>query len=127
MGLYDMVLVKENHIIAAGSIGAAIRWARESAPGVLVEIEVESPDEFREALDLKPDVIMLDEFTLVDMRAAVATRNAAHSATRLEASGGINIGNVREFAATGVDYISVGALTKHVNAIDLSLRFAPDV
>jgi nicotinate-nucleotide pyrophosphorylase (carboxylating) len=127
MGLYDMVLVKENHIIAAGSIGAAIRWARESAPGVPVEIEVESPDEFREALDMKPDVILLDEFTLADMRAAVATRNAAHSTTRLEASGGIDLGNVREYAVTGVDYISVGALTKHVNAIDLSLRFAPDV
>ncbi len=127
MGLYDMVLIKENHIIAAGSISAAIRRARETAPGVPVEIEVESPDEFREALEMKPDVILLDEFTLLDMRAAVARRNAAHSATRLEASGGVDLGNIREIAATGIDYISVGALTKHVSAIDLSLRFAPDL
>jgi nicotinate-nucleotide pyrophosphorylase (carboxylating) len=126
MGLHDMVLVKENHIIAAGSISAAIRQARASAPGIPVEIEVESLQEFREALDMKPDVIMLDEFTPVDMRTAVAARNSAGSATRIEASGGIDLGGIRAIAATGIDYISVGALTKHVNAIDLSLRFAPD-
>jgi nicotinate-nucleotide pyrophosphorylase (carboxylating) len=126
MGLHDMVLVKENHIIAAGSISAAIRQARASAPGIPVEIEVESLEEFREALGVKPDVIMLDEFTSADMRTAVAERNKAQSATRIEASGGIDIGSIREIAATGIDYISVGALTKHVNAIDLSLRFAPE-
>ncbi|MEO8307411.1 MAG: carboxylating nicotinate-nucleotide diphosphorylase [Pseudomonadota bacterium] len=126
MGLHDMVLVKENHIIAAGSISAAIRRARESASGVPVEIEVETLQEFREALVVQPDVILLDEFTAADMRTAVAERNAAKSATRIEASGGIDIGNIRAVAASGIDFISVGALTKHVNAIDLSLRFAPD-
>ena len=124
MGLHDMVLVKENHIIAAGSISAAIRQARASAPGIPVEIEVESLEEFREALGMKPDVIMLDEFTPADMRTAVAERNAVRSATRIEASGGIDLGSIRAIAATGIDYISVGALTKHVNAIDLSLRFS---
>jgi nicotinate-nucleotide pyrophosphorylase (carboxylating) len=126
MGLHDMVLVKENHIIAAGSISAAIRRARAAAPGIPVEIEVESLPEFREALGMKPDVIMLDEFTQADMRTAVAERKAAHSDTKIEASGGIDLGSIRAIAATGIDYISVGALTKHVNAIDLSLRFAPD-
>jgi nicotinate-nucleotide pyrophosphorylase (carboxylating) len=126
MGLHDMVLVKENHIIAAGSISAAIRQARASAPGIPVEIEVESLAEFREALGMKPDVILLDEFTQADMRTAVSERNAAKSATRIEASGGIDIGTIRAIAATGIDYISVGALTKHVSAIDLSLRFAPE-
>ena len=126
MGLHDMVLIKENHIIAAGTISAAIRQARASAPGIPVEVEVESLGEFREALGMKPDVIMLDEFTQADMRIAVSERNAAKSATRIEASGGINIGNIHAIAATGIDYISVGALTKHVNAIDLSLRFAPE-
>jgi nicotinate-nucleotide pyrophosphorylase (carboxylating) len=91
-----------------------------------VEIEVESLEEFREALGMKPDVIMLDEFTPADMRTAVAERNAARSATRIEASGGIDLGSIRAIAATGIDYISVGALTKHVNAIDLSLRFSAD-
>ena len=126
MGLHDMVLIKENHIIAAGSISAAIHRARTSAPGIPVEIEVESLQEFSEALGMKPDVIMLDEFTATDMRTAVNERNAASSATRIEASGGVDIGNIRAIAATGIDYISVGALTKHVNAIDLSLRFSPD-
>lgn len=126
MGLHDMVLVKENHIIAAGSIDAAIRRAREVAPGIPVEIEVESLEEFREALPMKPDVIMLDEFTPADMQAAVKERNEAHSATRLEASGGVDLGSIRAIAATGIDFISVGALTKHLRAIDLSLRFAPE-
>jgi nicotinate-nucleotide pyrophosphorylase (carboxylating) len=75
---------------------------------------------------MKPDVILLDEFTAADMRTAVNERNAANSATRIEASGGIDLGSIRAIAATGIDYISVGALTKHVNAIDLSLRFSPD-
>lgn len=126
MGLHDMVLIKENHIVAAGSISAAIHRARASAPGIPVEVEVESLQEFREALGMKPDVILLDEFTAADMRTAVNERNAANSATRIEASGGIDLGSIRAIAATGIDYISVGALTKHVNAIDLSLRFSPD-
>jgi nicotinate-nucleotide pyrophosphorylase (carboxylating) len=123
MGLHDMVLVKENHIIAAGSIAAAIRAARSSSPGVPVEIEVESLAEFRAALRASPDVIMLDEFSHADMRAAVAERNAATDAVRIEASGGLNLANIRPVAELGIDYISVGALTKHLHAIDLSLRF----
>lgn len=123
MGLYDMVLLKENHIIAAGSITAAIAAARANTPGIPVEIEVESLDEFREALRAGPDVIMLDEFSLADMRTAVAERNAATAGVRIEASGGLSLGSIRAVAEAGIDYISIGALTKHLNAIDLSLRF----
>jgi nicotinate-nucleotide pyrophosphorylase (carboxylating) len=126
MGLHDMVLVKENHVIAAGSVTAAIRHAREIAKGVPVEVEVETLEEFREALAMKPDVIMLDDFSKDDMKVAVAGRNAAHSPTRLEASGGVELGNIRAIAATGIDFISVGAITKHISAIDLSLRFAQE-
>jgi len=123
LGLYDMVLIKENHVIAAGGVAAAITAARAASPGVPVEVEVESLAEFRVALALNPDVIMLDEFTLADLRIAVAERNAARSPTRVEVSGGVTLANVRELAATGIDFISVGALTKHVRAADLSLRF----
>ena len=123
MGLYDMVLLKENHIIAAGSITAAVAGARATSPGIPVEIEVESLGEFREALASRPDVIMLDEFSLADMRTAVAERNAATSGVRIEASGGLSLASVRTVAEAGIDYISIGALTKHLNAIDLSLRF----
>jgi len=122
LGLYDMVLIKENHIVAAGSISAAIAAARRTAPGVKVEIEVESLTELEEALAAGPDIVMLDDFSLDDMRTAVA-RNRAHGRpVALEASGGISLQTVREIAQTGVDFISVGALTKHVRAIDLSLR-----
>ncbi len=123
MGLYDMVLVKENHIIAAGSIAAAVDAARSSSPGVPVEVEVESLTEFRAALSAAPDVIMLDEFSHADMRMAVAERNAASNTVRIEASGGLNLESIRSVAALGIDYISIGALTKHLRAIDLSLRF----
>jgi nicotinate-nucleotide pyrophosphorylase (carboxylating) len=123
MGLYDMVLVKENHIIAAGSMRAAIAAARAGSPGIPVEIEVETLAEFREALAAGPDVIMLDEFSHADMRAAVAERNAASSAIRIEASGGLNLQSIRAVAEAGIDCISIGSLTKHLHAIDLSLRF----
>jgi nicotinate-nucleotide pyrophosphorylase (carboxylating) len=123
MGLYDMVLLKENHIIAAGSITAAVAAARSVSPGVPVEIEVESLGEFREALMATPDVIMLDEFSLQDMRTAVAERNALASGVRIEASGGLTLAAIRTVAESGIDYISIGSLTKHLNAIDLSLRF----
>jgi nicotinate-nucleotide pyrophosphorylase (carboxylating) len=123
LGLYDMVLVKENHIIAAGSIAAAIAAARSRNPGIAIEIEVESLAEFREALTAAPDVIMLDEFNHADMRAAVAQRNASAAGVRLEASGGMNLQTIRAVAETGIDFISVGALTKHLHATDLSLRF----
>ncbi len=88
-----------------------------------MEIEVESLPEFREALAAKPDVIMLDEFSLADMRTAVAERNAATSGVRIEASGGLTLASIRAVAEAGIDYISIGSLTKHLNAIDLSLRF----
>jgi len=117
IGLYDGVLIKENHIIAAGSIGAAIRAARELTP-VPVEVEVESMQEFMEAAAAKPDRIMLDNFSLEDM-AAVVKLNVG---IELEASGNIGLDNIREIAETGVDYISIGALTKNVRAVDLSMR-----
>lgn len=117
IGLYDGVLIKENHIIAAGSIGAAIRAARELTP-VPVEVEVESMQEFLEAVAAKPDRIMLDNFSLEDMAAAVKL----NVGIELEASGNIDLNNIRSIAETGVDYISIGALTKNVRAVDLSMR-----
>jgi nicotinate-nucleotide pyrophosphorylase (carboxylating) len=123
IGLYDMVLVKENHIVAAGGIAAALLQARAAAPGIPVEIEVETLEEFRAALAAAPDVIMLDEFDVPTMREAVALNRSAGSRVKLEASGGIDLDTVRRIAATGVDYISVGSLTKHLHATDLSLRF----
>jgi nicotinate-nucleotide pyrophosphorylase (carboxylating) len=125
LGLYDRVLIKENHIMAAGSIAAAIRTARSHHAGVEVEVEVESLLEFRQALAEAPDYIMLDEFSLEDMRAAVAERKASGSRVKLEASGGVSLESLGQIAATGVDFISIGALTKHLHAIDLSLRFQP--
>jgi len=122
MGLYDRVLIKENHIAAAGSITGAIAAARGSAPQVSVEIEVESLSEMAEAVNARPDIIMLDDFSLPDLQAAV-TLNRAHGAKALlEASGSVSLETVRAIAETGVDYISVGSLTKHVRAVDLSMR-----
>lgn len=123
MGLYDAVLIKENHIAAAGSISAAIARAR-STTKAWVEVEVENVAELQEALAARPDVIMLDEFSLEAMRAAVLTARAAATGVKLEASGGVSLERVREIAATGVDYISIGSITKHVRAIDLAMRFA---
>ncbi len=123
IGLYDMVLIKENHIMAAGSIAVAIATARSSAPGIPVEIEVETLAEFRAALAAGPDVIMLDEFDDAAMREAVALNRASGNPAKLEASGGVDFDTVRRIAATGVDYISIGSLTKHLRATDLSLRF----
>ncbi len=118
-GLYDAVLIKENHIRAAGSIATAITAARAIAGKRMIEIEVENLTEFETALAAKPDRIMLDELSIDDMRRAVAL-NAGK--VELEISGGVSIERLPELAAIGVDYISVGALTKHVRAIDLSLR-----
>jgi nicotinate-nucleotide pyrophosphorylase (carboxylating) len=123
LGLYDRVLIKENHIVAAGSIPAAIRAARRNSPGTEVEVEVETLQEFAIALAEAPDYIMLDELSLDDMRTAVTQRNAAGSRARLEASGSVDLHSLVQIAATGVDFVSIGALTKHVHAIDLSLRF----
>lgn len=118
IGLYDGVLIKENHIIAAGSIVNAIRSARELT-SVPVEVEVESMQEFQQAVAAKPDRIMLDNFSFEDMVAAVKLNAGA---IELEASGNIGLDNIRGIAETGVDYISIGALTKHVRAVDLSMR-----
>ncbi|MGH8494527.1 MAG: carboxylating nicotinate-nucleotide diphosphorylase [Gammaproteobacteria bacterium] len=127
MGLYDAMLIKENHIAAAGGIAAALDEARRNAPGRPVEIEVESLAQLEEALDAGADWILLDNFSLDELRRAVglARKRSAGTgpAVRLEASGGVDLTTAREIAATGVDFLSVGALTKHVRAVDLSLRF----
>ena len=124
MGLYDGILVKENHIMAAGSISAAVAAARATGSRVPVEVEVESLEELRQALDAGADMALLDEFSLDNLRAAVAM-NRAHprGPMQLEASGGITFESLRPIAETGVDFISVGSLTKHVRAVDLSMRF----
>lgn len=119
IGLFDAVLIKENHILAAGGIKQAINQARSLYSDVMVEIEVETLKEFHEALAEGPDRIMLDNFTLDDMRAAVQINDGQ---TELEASGNVSLETVREIAETGVDFISVGSLTKNINAIDLSMR-----
>lgn len=122
MGLHDMILIKENHIATAGSVSAAIAAARASAAGVKIEIEVENLTEFEEALVAGPDIILVDEFSLADMRTAVARNRASARPVEIEASGGVSLQTVRAIAETGVDFISVGAITKSVKAIDLSLR-----
>ena len=119
MGLYDAVLIKENHIAAAGSIAAAVRRARALHPDLLVETEVEDFTELREALAAGADRIMLDEFELHELAQAVAE---AGGRVPLEVSGSVALERVRAIAETGVDYVSIGALTKNVRAIDLSMR-----
>ncbi|MBS1200585.1 MAG: nicotinate-nucleotide pyrophosphorylase [Proteobacteria bacterium] len=123
LGLYDGILIKENHIAAAGSIRAAVEAARRLSSAAPVEVEVETLEELREALDARADIVMLDDFTLEAMREAVAMNRAHRSPAKLEASGGVDLTTVRTIAETGVDYISVGSITKHVRAIDLSMRF----
>ena len=124
IGLFDVILVKENHIAAAGSITNAVRAARSVAAKVLLEVEVENLAQLREALDAKVDRILLDNFSLDDMRAAVQTSRAHTNArTELEASGNMSLETLRAVAETGVDFVSVGGLTKHVRAVDLSMRF----
>jgi nicotinate-nucleotide pyrophosphorylase (carboxylating) len=122
MGLYDRVLVKENHIAAAGSIAAAVAKARTLSPSLLVEVETENLDEVARALAAQCDVIMLDEFSLEDMRRAVALNRASPRPAKVEASGGVSLERLAAIAATGVDFISIGGLTKHVQAVDISLR-----
>lgn len=121
IGLYDAFLIKENHIAACGGIAEAITAAHRIAPGKPVEIEVESLDELNQALAAGADIVMLDELSLDDMRTAV-TLTAGRA--KLEASGGINDTTLRTIAETGVDYISIGTLTKDVRAVDLSMRLS---
>jgi nicotinate-nucleotide pyrophosphorylase (carboxylating) len=124
MGLFDGILIKENHIVAAGSIANAVSAAKSSGAQVPVEVEVENMSELRQAIDAGADIAMLDEFSLQAMREAVALNAVAPKPLKLEASGGITTASIREIAETGVDYISVGSISKHVRAIDLSMRFA---
>jgi nicotinate-nucleotide pyrophosphorylase (carboxylating) len=121
IGLFDAFLIKENHIAACGGIAQAIQTAHSIAPGKPVEVEVESLDELRQALDAGADIIMLDELNLDEMRQAVAITAGR---AKLEASGGINDSTLRAVAETGVDYISIGTLTKDIKAVDLSMRLS---
>ncbi|WP_303907640.1 carboxylating nicotinate-nucleotide diphosphorylase [Thiohalomonas denitrificans] len=121
IGLYDGILIKENHIAAAGSVEAAVMKAREEAPaGVAVEVEVETLEQIAEALESGADILLLDNMEPERLREAVRL-NAGRA--RLEASGGITLKTIRAVAETGVDYISIGALTKDIRAVDLSMRF----
>jgi len=125
IGLYDAILIKENHIASAGSIGAAVNAARDLRAGMPVEVEVESIGELREALAVKAERMLLDNFSIELLEEAVGVnREEGDPCAELEASGGVSIDQVPAIAATGVDYISIGALTKNVRAIDLSMRFA---
>jgi nicotinate-nucleotide pyrophosphorylase (carboxylating) len=123
IGLFDAILVKENHIIASGGITAAVSEARRLNPGVLVEVEVESLAQAAEAFAARADRLLLDNFPLPRLREAVRLRDEQSTATGLEASGGITLANIREVATTGVDFISIGDITKNLHAVDLSLRF----
>mgnify|MGYP001824550352 FL=1 len=121
VGLYDGILIKENHIAAAASIEAAVRRARETNPGMPVEIEVENEPEVIAALDAAADRLLLDNFSIEELRQAV---DLVAGRASLEASGGITLDNIRDIAATGVDFISVGALTKDIQATDYSMIFS---
>jgi nicotinate-nucleotide pyrophosphorylase (carboxylating) len=124
IGLFDAILIKENHIHSAGSIAAAVSTAHRIHPGLPVEVEVESIDELRESLAVGVNRMLLDNFSLDMLAKAVAVNRAeGHPPAELEASGGITLDELHSVAATGVDFISVGALTKNIRAIDLSMRF----
>jgi len=120
-GLYDGVLIKENHIMAAGSITSAVTKMRPLAQGRLIEVETESMVELQEALDAGADIIMLDNFSLPQIKEAVALNQGQ---AKLEVSGNVALDGLRALAETGVDFISTGAMTKHVRAVDLSMRFS---
>jgi len=123
LGLFDAILIKENHIMAAGSIALAVAGARASAAGVSVEVEVENLEELRQAIAAGADIAMLDEFPLEAMREAVAINRGSPHPLKLEASGSVTKETIRAIALTGVDFVSVGSITKHVHAVDLSMRF----
>lgn len=125
IGLFDAILVKENHIAAAGSIAAAVAEARRINSKVMLEVEVENLDELQQALAAKVDRILIDNFSNEDLKTAVRiTRAHQNAGIELEASGNMSLETLRSVAETGVDFISVGGLTKHVRAVDLSMRFA---
>lgn len=120
MGLFDMYLIKENHIIACGGIPQAVKKAQELNPGIKIEVEVENLEELETAIQAGADIVMLDNFDYQMMLDAVKLNNHR---VQLEISGNVDINTIARFAETGVDFISVGALTKHVRAMDLSMRF----
>ncbi len=129
MGLFDGILIKENHIMAAGSIALAVAQAKALADtrrSVPVEVEVETIEELQQAIKAGADIALLDEFTLPQLQQAVSLNRAAPRPLKIEASGGISLENIRQIAETGVDFISVGSITKHVRAVDLSMRFEWD-
>jgi nicotinate-nucleotide pyrophosphorylase (carboxylating) len=121
IGLYDAILIKENHIIGAGGIAEAVQAARFNSPELAVEVEVENLEELQQAMAAQVERVLLDNFSLEQLKQAVSINN--HQ-LELEASGNVTLNNIAEIAATGVDYISTGALTKDVRAIDLSMRFS---
>ena len=123
MGLFDGILIKENHIMAAGSIVRAVAAAKSSGTKVPVEVEVESLDELEQAIAAGADIALLDDFSLEDLAEAVTINRSAPRSLKLEASGGVTLETIRRIADTGVDYVSVGSITKHVRAVDLSMRF----
>lgn len=124
VGLFDAILIKENHIKSAGSIALALSKARDNDDDLIVEVEVESTDELHEALDAGATRILLDNFSIEELDLAVKIKSGyGDVAVELEASGDITLDNIRDVANTGVDYISIGALTKNVVAIDLSMQF----
>lgn len=120
MGLYDAYLIKENHITACGSIDNAITKAKSRHPDLTIEIEVETLAQLNEAIDCNANIALLDNFSLEEVTQAIAI---AKGKIKLEASGGITLDNIKEYAQLGIDYVSVGALTKHVHAIDFSMQF----
>jgi nicotinate-nucleotide pyrophosphorylase (carboxylating) len=123
MGLFDGILIKENHIMAAGSIANAVARGKQSPRKVPIEVEVETLDQLEQAIAAGADIAMLDNFPLPLMQEAVALNAASSNPLKLEASGGITHQSIREIAETGVDFISVGSITKNVRAVDLSMRF----
>lgn len=122
MGLFDAILIKDNHIAAAGSLMRAVGLAREFHPGIPIEVEVEDISQLEQALSTSAERVLLDNFTLDDVRRAVAL---SAGRAKLEVSGGITLDHVRALAETGVDYLSIGALTKHIQAVDLSMQVEP--
>ena len=127
VGLFDAILIKENHIKSAGGIGKALAKAREAGSEVLIEIEVESQEELLEALDAGATRILLDNFSIDDLSRAVDTNDGyGYTKAELEASGNVTLESIRDVALTGVDYISTGAITKNIEAIDLSMLFRID-
>lgn len=120
IGLFDAILIKENHIMAAGSIAQAVQTAKQRHPGISIEVETENLDEVQQAVEAGADIIMLDNFTLEMMHQAV---KLVDGRAKLEVSGNVEIDQLEKLASTQVDFISTGAITKHIRAVDLSMRF----